>query len=80
MIEISALSKEETSYDKEIIFTYEGQDYRVSLHWDKWDGYDLTFTEVEEPDWAINWEEGNEESLAYTLDGLTDEMLEESHL
>ncbi len=80
MIEINALSKEETSYTKEMTITYDGQQYEVLLHWNNWDGYEVTFTEVEEPDWAINWEDSNEESLAYTLDGLTDEMLEASYL
>lgn len=79
-IEIKGIVKEETAYDKEITFTYEGQEYAVCLHWDKWDGYDLTFTEVAEPEWAINWEDNNENSLCFVLDDLTDEALEASHL
>ena len=75
-IKIDGIVKEDTSYDKEITFTYEGESYTVRLHWDKWDGYDLSFTEIDEPEWATNWEDSNEESLAYTLDNLTDEVLE----
>jgi hypothetical protein len=87
MIEIKSITKEETSYDKYVQFTYEGESYSVLLHWDKWDGFDLTFTEldrtrnwIDAPDWAITWDENNEESLGYTLDQLTDEAIEESYL
>jgi hypothetical protein len=87
-IKIDGIVKEETAYDKEITLTYDGEIYAVRLHWDKWDGYDLTFTEIDKthnwidtPEWAINWEDNNDgESLAYVLDGLTDEVLEASYL
>jgi hypothetical protein len=86
-ITINGITKEETAYDKYVQFTYEGQEYSVLLHWDKWDGFDLQFTESEfrskwiaDPEWAVNWEDNNDESLAYTLDGLTDEALEASYL
>jgi hypothetical protein len=79
-IKIDGIVKEDTAYDKEITFTYEGVSYSVTLHWDKWDGYDLSFTDIDEPEWAINWEWNNGETLAYVLDGLTDEVLEESYL
>ena len=80
-IKINGIVKEETAYDKEITLTYEGQEYAVLLHWDKWDGYEVTFTEIDDPQWAINWEDNNDgENLAYVLDGLTDEVLEESYL
>jgi hypothetical protein len=86
-IEIKGVTKDETAYDKYVQFTYAGESYSILLHWDKYDGYDLTFTKVDEtyttiddPEWAINWEENNDESLAYTLDGLTDEVLEASYL
>ena len=77
-IEIKGVTKEEVAFDKEITFTYEGESYSVTLHWDKWDGYDLTFTDIDEPDWATNWEDNNEQSLGLTLDSLTDEVLEAS--
>jgi hypothetical protein len=87
-IKIDGIVKEETAYDKEITLTYEGESYAVRLHWDKWDGYEVTFTDtantrnwIDTPDWAINWEDNNDgESLAYVLDGLTDEVLEASYL
>jgi hypothetical protein len=82
-IEIKGITKEETAYDKEITFTYEGEEYAVRLHWDKWDGYDLTFNDIEEPEWVSKWHDSQqygEESLEYTLDGLTDEVLEASYL
>jgi hypothetical protein len=87
-IEIDGVVKEETAYDKEITLTYKGESYAVRLHWDKWDGYEITFTDttntrnwIDTPDWAINWEDNNDgESLAYVLDGLTDEVLEASYL
>ena len=80
MIEINAVTKEETAYAKKMTVTYEGQEYEVLLYWNNWDGYEIDFIGTDEPDWAINWEEGNDESLASTLDGLTDEVIEESYL
>jgi hypothetical protein len=79
-MEIKGVSKEETAYAKEMTISYEGEEYEVLLRWDNWDGYDLTFTNSNEPEWAITWEDNNEESLAYTLDCLTDEVLEASYL
>ena len=86
-MKINSVTKEETSYDKWIRFEYQGQEYSVLLHWDKWDGFDLTFTEldftrkwIDAPDWAITWDESNEDSLGYTLEQLSDESLEESYL
>jgi hypothetical protein len=82
-MEIKGVSKEETAYDKEITISYEGQEYQVVLHWDKWDGYDLRFINSDTPEWAIRWEDSQQygaESLEYTLDGLTDEVLEASYL
>jgi hypothetical protein len=74
-IEIGVISKSETAYSKEIIFFYEGESYQVNLYWNNQDGYDIDFV-GQEPEWAINWEDSNDESLAYTLDTLTDEILE----
>jgi hypothetical protein len=77
---IEGVSKQETSYAKEMTITYDGQQYEVLLRWNNWDGYELDFINSDEPEWAIEWEDNNEESLAYTLDGLTDEVLEASDL
>jgi hypothetical protein len=83
-IKIKATTKEETAYDKRITFEREGVEYSVLLHWDSSDGYELNFLDagnfIPDPDWASEWQEnpGDEESLEYTLDNLTDEMLEGS--
>jgi hypothetical protein len=77
---IEGVEKEETAYTKKMTITYEGQQYDVLLYWNSLDGYDLDFVGSDEPQWAIEWEDNNEESLAYTLDNLTDEVLEESYL
>lgn len=89
-IAIQGVTKDETAYDKYIQFTYKGESYSVLLHWDKWDGYELTFTDtantrnwIESPEWAAMWEDNQQyggESLEYTLDGLTDETLEALYL
>ena len=86
-IEIKGVTKDETAYDKYVQLTYAGESYSILLHWDKYDGYDLTFTKVDEtyttiddPDWAINWEDNEVESLASVIDSLSDEALEASYL
>jgi hypothetical protein len=86
-IKIESVTKEETAYDKYVRFTYEGESYSVLLHWDKWDGFDITFTELDKtrnwidaPDWAVTWDESNEDSLGYTLELLSDYVLEASYL
>lgn len=80
-IEIKESSTHDTAYDKFIKFTYEGQEYSVVLHWDKWEGYDLNFTElgntgkwIDQPEWADEiWEDSESKSLACILDELTNE-------
>jgi len=87
MLKVSSVEMENTAWDKFITFTYEGNEYRALLHWDKWDGYDLvTFFDlndikkwIETPDWAVDWDEHNEQSLNYLLDELSDEKIEESY-
>lgn len=85
-IEVKGVTKEETAYDKRITFEREGVEYSVLLHWDSYDGFDLQFLEgrtfISTPDWAIEWseEEGEGEHLEYTLDALTDQVIEESYL
>jgi hypothetical protein len=89
-ITVTSLTKEETAYDKYIQFTYEGESYSVLLHWDKWDGFDLTFTEttntrnwIETPEWVTTWEDSQQygaESFEYTLECLSEEKLEASYL
>ena len=85
-IEINGVTKEDTAYDKWVHFTYEGEQYHALLHWDMYDGFDLAFTDavrtanwVKSPDWVWDWEGENEESLEFTLDQLTDEVIEASY-
>jgi hypothetical protein len=77
---IEGVTKEETAYTKSMTLTHEGEQYEVLLHWNNWDGYEIDFIGSNEPEWAINWEENNEQSLAFVLDDLTEEVLEASHL
>ena len=86
-IKIEGVSKVEQSYSKEISFTYKGEPYVVSLYWESGEGFEINFLTPERgaymdtPDWAVNWDEEEglfyEESLVYTLDELTDIVLEE---
>jgi hypothetical protein len=89
-IEITGATKEETAYDKWIHFTYEAEEYHALLHWDSTSGFDLTFTDarhtnkwVKTPNWAIEWnkdtESNYEDTLEFTLDSLTDEVIEASY-
>ena len=75
---IQGVTKEETAYAKNMTIIYEGEEYEVLLYWNNWDGYELSFIGSDDPQWAIDWEDNNDESLALTLDGLTDEVLEEA--
>ncbi len=77
---IESVTKQETAYTKQIFITYDGDSYEVLLYWNNLDGYELDFVGSDEPQWAIEWDDNNEESLAYTLDSLTDEVIEESYL
>jgi hypothetical protein len=77
---IEDVTKQETAYTKSMTVNYEGEQYEILLYWNNWDGYEIDFINSDEPEWAINWEDNNEESLAFTLDGLTDEVIEESYL
>ena len=80
-IEIAGVTKAETSYDKRISFTYESVEYRVLLHWDAYEGFDLHFlkedgrTFTATPEWAVLWGDEDADSLEYRLDELTDEVI-----
>ena len=77
-IEIISQEREETAYDKRITFTYGGEEYRVLLHWDAYEGFDLNFLEEDgrtftaTPEWAVDWDENEIDSLQYRLDELSD--------
>ena len=81
-IVIKVVTKEDTAYDKRIIFEREGVEHSVLLHWDTYGGYDLQFLDgknyIADPDWVSEWQEAEQsgaESLEYILDGLTDEVI-----
>lgn len=78
-IKIQKSSKEKTAWDKEITFEREGVEYKVLLHWDSYDGYELNFLDdrrfIPNPDWVNDWQDSQQygaESLEYTLDCLTE--------
>ena len=73
-ITIKQASKETTAWAKEITFEREGKEYSVTLYWDSYDGYDITFKNKHNgtPEWAAMWEENNSNSLGYTLDELSE--------
>lgn len=78
---INGVSKIDKRYLKEITFTHDDKEYSVNLYWDSDEGFDVTFidhkyNQIPMPDWAVNWEDTEEESLAFTLDELTDIVLE----
>jgi len=77
-IEIKGITKEETAYDKRITFEREGVEYSVLLHWDSYDGYDITFKNKHNstPKWAQDLIEvdNGDENLYEILDNLTEEV------
>ena len=85
-ITIKGVTKQDTAYDKRITFEREGVEYSVLLHWDAYEGFELNFLDsrafTSTPEWAICFEdeEGEGESLEYSLDALTDKVIEESYL
>jgi hypothetical protein len=82
-ITIKGISKEDTGWTKEITLEREGKTYLATLYWSSTDGYDLVFKTNPTPKWVEEWEinyQGGEDSLEYTLDCLTDEVIERSYL
>jgi hypothetical protein len=76
-IEVGALSKEPTAYDKDMNLTFGGQEIRVILHWDSHDGFDIQWLDLEgrwigQPAWADKIEQDDEMSVGYFLDSLTE--------
>lgn len=76
-IKIKKVSKEVVAWNKNIEFEYQDKTYLVTLNWDSYDGYDITFKGGNEttPNWAARWIEEGEysESLLCVLDNLTEE-------
>jgi hypothetical protein len=74
-IEVGALLKTETAYDKDMNITVDGQEVRVILHWDSHDGFDIQWLDLENrwinaPAWADAIDEAGEMSVGYFLDSL----------
>jgi hypothetical protein len=75
-IEVGALLKTQTAYDKDMNITFDGQEVRVILHWDYHDGFDVQWLDLEgrwinAPAWADRIDEEGEMSVGYFLDSLT---------
>jgi hypothetical protein len=74
-LEVWALLKTETAYDKDMNITFDGKEIRVILHWDDHDGFDIQWLDlegrwIEEPAWAKAIDEAGEMSIGYFLDSL----------
>lgn len=76
-ITIKEASKEVTAWAKDITFEREGKTHSVTLNWDNYDGYDITFKNKDNstPLWAARWIEEGEyaQSLLVILDEMTEE-------
>jgi len=75
MIEVGALLKTETAYDKDMNLIFDGKEIRVILHWDDHDGFDIQWLDlegrwIEAPAWADKIEADGEMSVGYFLDSL----------
>jgi len=83
-ITIKGITKEDTGWTKEITLEREGETYLVTLYWSSSDGYDLVFNNlISYPDWVNEWQDAQlygEESLEYTLDSMTEDVIEASYL
>jgi hypothetical protein len=77
-ITIKQANKDTTAWAKEITFEREGKEYSVTLYWDSYDGYDITFKNKHNgtPKWA--WDlievDNGDENLYEILDNLTEEV------
>jgi hypothetical protein len=81
-ITIKGITKEDTGWTKEITLEREGETYLATLYWSNSDGYDLVFKTNPVPKWVEEWEinyQAGEDSLEYTLDSLTEEVIEASY-
>ena len=81
-LQVGALLKTETAYDKDMNITFDGQEVRVILHWDSHDGFEITWLDMEgrfitAPAWADGIEEEDEMSVGYFLDSLSEHSRKE---
>jgi hypothetical protein len=82
-LEVGALLKTETAYDKDMNITFDGQEIRVILHWDYHDGFDIQWLDLEgrwiqAPAWADAIDEAGDMSIGYFLDSLTEHSKKET--
>jgi hypothetical protein len=79
---IKSTSTTYTGYSKDITFEREGKTYSVTLYWDSYDGYDITFKNKTNstPKWAkdlYDYEDSSgDENLYEILDNLTESEAE----
>lgn len=70
------LSHEIRDYDLEVEIENEGEVYLANIHYDIYDGFDVIFVdklgkEIPMPQWAIDLQETNEDSLGYMIESET---------
>ena len=81
-ITIKSTATTYTGYSKDITFEREGKTYSVTLYWDSYEGYDITFKNKTNstPKWAkdlYDYEDSNgDENLYEILDNLTESEAE----
>ena len=73
-LKVAFREKEVFSYQKSVSVTKDGITLIADLHYDNWDGYEISWhnlegKEVEEPEWATEYAElTSYHELAYLLD------------
>ena len=82
-LQVGALLKTETAYDKDMNITFDGQEIRVILHWDDHDGFEITWLDLDRrfitaPAWADKIEEDGEMSVGFFLDSLKEHSRKET--
>ena len=63
-----------TGWKRLITFNYEGNEYKVILFWDEFNGYEIFWREPNRtPDWVVEWNEEAHHGYSFgaNLDGLT---------
>jgi hypothetical protein len=74
-MKVTLLEKEISQYSLDILVERDGEEYRVSISYNEYDGYDVTFLDKEGkrlgyPEWAKDYVEDNPtgDSLGYWLE------------
>jgi hypothetical protein len=65
--EVKLLDEQCTGWKRKLVLEHEGKEYRASLYWDEFDGFELTWKDAQGwpthcPDWAseLDWHELDE--------------------